>query len=1184
MTYFLQVLFIFTYAVCPAQKLPTAPNKVDASGLRQGKWIIWFSEDWKETRRQDSVAYYREIAYQNDLPAGQVRDHLRSGELQFEGKVLKDRPSLVYDGVVTWYWENGVKRTEVRFENGVFKEMIAAHIRNGSPATQKFSELNEKAIALSDEGKFPEAEAAYLEALEHIEALHGKGNRSYIQIERNLIDNYFSLRNYKEIARYAKELVRLDKRILSPTDSTILEDYDSWGLGATLSGADTSEITKIYEMGVAEGRRRHPSPVFAGLVANLGEQYAKESRYKEAIPLLEEALRLWVTKDWEDLGYQSLVLWLQVCYEDGKYFDKNVALIKDNMPLLLKDPVKNQSAILSATHTLAADQSYLGLQQESIKAYMDYLRMLSEAGKAGTVQAAEAYVALGNQLSGTGQLPAAEKCLLTAVDIFQKNRETTPQQWFSVYSALCDHYLGLGQFDQSLSYTKKCKSLSLDDVSRTQIQMIEISTHSMKGNRQTASKLANEMADRLGKLSGSGFDVQYAFALMTSGRFKLTVIDSLYDWSSGTPQARLKNYDAQLRELEKSYLKSLKIIGADTSYLGIQAQIPAQLFLIEVNTKLDDYRKSDSLLQLVISRALKHLPKASFNQIKTLSFCALQIQKQVVSRDVTDLMNLYRVIFELIHIYREQTLPYLTEKVKAGFLQTNRETLGNYINFVYEFHRQHPELVGTLYDEVLRNKGLVLNSLSRTRQSIQDSKDEKLLALYDRWKQKKNELALASSHSAKEEPSVNVALLEKEAQELESNLAAQSADFQRFKLEEPLTWRKVAASLKPGEAAVEIVRSRVAEYDTIETMYVALVIKPEFSYPKWVRMNIGPGSGDQLEKRQLRGYRKSVDAMLSLESFYLDYWQPLADSLAGAKKVFLSPDGVFHQISISTLQNWKTHQYVLDEADIRLVSSTGDLVTRNSKWNVAKPDWDIELFGNPDFGGDPKKPTEETTRGANWDLQAMPSLPGAEEEVNGLSSLFSAEKIQVHAYIGPAATEAKIKSIINPYVLHIATHGLFLADRKSKGVQADNILEDSPTVADPMLRSGLLFSQCCNKMYKAPSGGNEDGILTAFEASTLTLNKTRLVVLSACETGLGEVSFGEGVYGLQRAFFEAGASSLLMSLWQVDDAATQMLITYFYKEWLSGNVPHDALRKAQLKLRQQYPHPKYWGAFVLVGQ
>jgi CHAT domain-containing protein len=129
------------------------------------------------------------------------------------------------------------------------------------------------------------------------------------------------------------------------------------------------------------------------------------------------------------------------------------------------------------------------------------------------------------------------------------------------------------------------------------------------------------------------------------------------------------------------------------------------------------------------------------------------------------------------------------------------------------------------------------------------------------------------------------------------------------------------------------------------------------------------------------------------------------------------------------------------------------------------------------------------------------------------------------------------------------------------------------------MRSGLLLAGCEN-----PKSEGEDGVLTAEEAMNLHLENTELVVLSACETGLGDVQNGEGVFGLQRAFQQAGAKTILMSLWKVSDEATQLLMSEFYSAFLNGKPKREAFKTAQLKLREKYESPYFWGAFVMVGE
>jgi CHAT domain-containing protein len=204
------------------------------------------------------------------------------------------------------------------------------------------------------------------------------------------------------------------------------------------------------------------------------------------------------------------------------------------------------------------------------------------------------------------------------------------------------------------------------------------------------------------------------------------------------------------------------------------------------------------------------------------------------------------------------------------------------------------------------------------------------------------------------------------------------------------------------------------------------------------------------------------------------------------------------------------------------------------------------------------------------------ALPGTQVEIEKIAPLFG-EHTSVYTELN--ATERAAKRVSNPRVLHFATHGYFLEDATSGGSTAATYF------SNPLLNAGLILSGAENFLRTGNpiNIDGDDGILTAFEAMNLNLDNTQLVVLSACETALGDVQNGEGVYGLQRAFKLAGTQSIVMSLWNVDDEATQQLMTSFYEELLQTGDQYAAFRKAQQRTKEKYPSPFYWGAFIMVG-
>jgi CHAT domain-containing protein len=207
----------------------------------------------------------------------------------------------------------------------------------------------------------------------------------------------------------------------------------------------------------------------------------------------------------------------------------------------------------------------------------------------------------------------------------------------------------------------------------------------------------------------------------------------------------------------------------------------------------------------------------------------------------------------------------------------------------------------------------------------------------------------------------------------------------------------------------------------------------------------------------------------------------------------------------------------------------------------------------------------------------------------------------VSVLTGAQASEAALKQVAGPSVLHVATHGFFLPDRQpeaeadarpaeTRGIVLSRKRQESAPAENPLLRSGLALAGA----NRGGAGAGEDGVLTAYEAAALDLWGTRLVVLSACETGVGDVRAGEGVYGLRRALVLAGSESQVMSLWQVDDAATRDLMVAYYKRLRAGEGRTEALRAVQLEMlrgggggeRQGGPdrsHPFFWAAFIQSG-
>ena len=215
-------------------------------------------------------------------------------------------------------------------------------------------------------------------------------------------------------------------------------------------------------------------------------------------------------------------------------------------------------------------------------------------------------------------------------------------------------------------------------------------------------------------------------------------------------------------------------------------------------------------------------------------------------------------------------------------------------------------------------------------------------------------------------------------------------------------------------------------------------------------------------------------------------------------------------------------------------------------------------------------------------------LPGTLEEVNRISAIITDERIRCDVYTSGKGNEESFKALSggNFTILHLATHGFYMTESQA---EKNCFYTSNPWTntyfsneVSPLKRSGLLLAGG-NKAWKGEPvpDGVEDGVLTAEEISSLDLRSCDVVVLSACETGLGEIT-DEGVYGLQRAFKNAGVKSIIMSLWEVDDDATSFMMQSFYQNLLNGMNKRDAFESAQKEVKKKYSDPRYWAAFIML--
>ena len=400
------------------------------------------------------------------------------------------------------------------------------------------------------------------------------------------------------------------------------------------------------------------------------------------------------------------------------------------------------------------------------------------------------------------------------------------------------------------------------------------------------------------------------------------------------------------------------------------------------------------------------------------------------------------------------------------------------------------------------------------------------------------------------------------------------------------TWNDIKTVLKPDELAIEFTDCQDKDGRTI---YLASVVASDYNYPFTITL---------FEESELDSI---VNIYQSSEAYRL-LWEPLEAYFAGKKRIYFSPTRKLHQIGIEYFAlPQDSNQIISDVYSLYRLSSTRELVSRKKESSDFQ---NAILYGGIKYELDEEElaQKDEAARGLNLfndniDTEEIDGsvragltyLPGTKQEVQEISAILAGKSIKVTSTYGEQATEASVKMLSGKdiSILHIATHGFYMkrAGRTRLGRLLSTQDSRSTFEEQSLNRSGLMFAGAANSVNEGVSSSGDDGILTAKEISRLDFTSINMIVLSACETGLGDLN-SEGVFGLQRGLKRAGAKSIVMSLWKVDDEATQVLMTEFYRNLVSGESERESFEKAQHFLRTtengRFSNPVYWASFVIL--
>ena len=520
-----------------------------------------------------------------------------------------------------------------------------------------------------------------------------------------------------------------------------------------------------------------------------------------------------------------------------------------------------------------------------------------------------------------------------------------------------------------------------------------------------------------------------------------------------------------------------------------------------------------------------------------------------------------------------------------------------------------PKAVNDVLNVVIARKGLVAAVAATQREAILAGRYPQLAGALRKLTDLRQRIAAATlaGHALDASSEPPVAEWQSRYEQVERELASEMPEIELSRRLQSATVETIAAAVPAGAVLVELLRTDpgrllgLGRTQGEPGRYVAFVIFPgEPGRTEFVEL----GDADRIdalvaayrvaltgrtdERRLITTVPRSTapDPHIAGPALRTALVEPLFARL-DATKLYIAPDGGLTRLPFAALPT--RDGYLIDQLEIGYLDAGRDILRLGSRDDgltapalvVADPDFDHH---GPASGG-PVPGLNHSPRGLREYTARFQPLPATREE-----GTYVARLLGVTPLLGDQARDPVVKAARSPQVLHLATHGFFIADAPPLG---DTRLMDAPTqtpftllrcAENPLLRSGLALVGANAWLTGQPLDPlAEDGLLTAEDVCSMDLLGTRLVVLSACDTGLGEIRNGEGVQGLRRAFVEAGARTVVMSLWKVPDRETMQLMIHFHEQLQAGERCATALRAAQQTIREQHSHPEFWGAFICLG-
>lgn len=923
---------------------------------------------------------------------------------------------------------------------------------------------------------------------------------------------------------------------------------------------------------------------YAEALDALAKYYSRASQYDKAKELQEKAIDIILKVDGKNTKYVGFINNL------SHYWFKIGDFLKAQTLANEADSIINSKEPDSSLHTdilrnLARYKSRLGNYEEAIKLNEHAIDLLKNIKGEDHPDYANLLSDLSTYYSRLGKYDEAIDKENQALDIRNRNYGSNHPDYATSLSHLAHYYYKLGNFSNAIILGKRSVKTREVFVTESHSDYIESLNDLSKYYAASDSlELAIETSEKVLKLKRSKKDYEnsdYANSLSNLAYF----------------YSLKRNYDKSL-EYENTVLAIRKLNLGET-----HPDVGKSLYRISY------YYKKSGQLDSAYSYGIK----------------ALDLQETRLGNLHPDVINtmmqmaeicLKSGIYEEGRFYISKATSYNINRIKNGFLSlTNEERKKLWDNSKEWFEIYLPSFVLMLpddieiresaYNGILFSKGILLNSEQEFGNFLLVQNNPGLIEKYKNIINIRKEIEKVYEKPKKDFQN-SLDSLERILAINEKDLIKECKEYGDYTANLSLNWKEIRHRLKENDVAIEFVK---VKKENGSVSYVAYVLKQNSEYPEIIPLC------DEKSLFKLAGNFLVKDSEKISVSKLI--WGKLEPELKSFENVYFAPDGVLHQIPIENLPDYDNKEATISKRyNLYRVSSTRQL-TKDQNFSSSL---NSLVMGGIEYGAKPDKIKYKTSsyngsitkkerfrRGVidrYWDRSGLNSLPFTLIEAELIDERLNRMGYKDQLVTGKDATEENFKKLSSQEssILHIATHGFYWnaeeADKRAKldesflfmsqtGENAPNSDEEKA-----LNRTGLFLAGANNIL----TGQNipeemEDGILTASEISKLDLNKLDLVVLSACQTGLGDIN-GDGVFGLQRGFKKAGANSILMSLWKVDDAATQMLMTSFYENLLNGMSKQKSLIEAQEKVKNykgylegikvDFAPYKYWAGFILL--